>query len=376
MLTLKTANTNINTLQSISNVINELKQPKISFVMFFAAETFDFKLLTEKFNEAFPNCPVIGCTSNGEITPDGYVTGHLNAFSIYGDDFETAPVVLESIKKKGMTYKNAIVRTLNKLHLSNEDPSLDSKMFAISVIDFNSLCEEKIITMLSCTFRKTNLKLVGGSAGNIVSGTCFLSLNGTIYTDSAILLFVKTRKKVITYYENIYVPYGDTYRVTASDIPNRVVLTADNTPLVDLYSRVLNVPKNKITPEFLCRNPIGRVLGEKIYIATPTVALSNGGITYGTHIMVGSSFQLLKAENPLKKAQETAEYIRKQLPNASFILGFNCLHRQVQFEEQNLCRSTYNELNKVAPFTGFTTLGEFIDKTHVNQTLTLLAIQD
>lgn len=376
MLTYKISHTQDTSKEAIEEMALKLQQPKISFILFFASARFPFETVNNVFKACYPDCTVLGGTSQGELADGAYSEGYLTAISVYGDDFKVEALVLKEIKQKALIYKKHVREAIKRLGIELTNPQSLKQCFAISLIDGLSCAEEKVMMMLQSAFQEQKIHMVGGSCGCLDPAVCYLSANGQIYQDAALLLFVHTKKKVMVYNENIYEPFGEIHRITSADIGKRIVYTADNKKIAQLYAETFAINKEKLNAGLFATHPIGRQVGEKIYITSPVCTLQEDAIKFYARVMPGSSFQFMQALEPLKVAHQTNEAIHKQLQSPKLILGFNCILRYLQFKEQGLTKQMYQSLNQVAPVFGFTTLGEQIDLMQVNQTLTLLAIED
>ena len=361
---------------SIKKVVEQIHMEKISFILYFASAKFDFQKVNQIFHKYYPDVTVVGGTSQGELTSEGYSDGNLTAISVYGDDFKVETLVLEEIKRKGMLYKNAVREKVKSFGINLSDPHMKDKFFGISLIDALSVAEEKLSLMLSNAFDEKEIHLVGGSCGCLDTSECYLSCNGEVYQDAAILLLVRTNKKIMVYNENIYEPVGKKHRVTSADISQRIVKNIDGQPAAKVYAKELGVTESQLKDDIFAAHPIGRTIGEKSYIASPVCTVPGEGIKFYIRVMPGSSFRFMQAVDSFKKAQETAAQIKAKVDNPQLIFGFSCILRYIQFLQQNSTQTMYQELRNIAPVFGITTLGEQIGLNPVNQTLTLLAIAD
>ena len=376
MLKFKIESTKDTSTEGIRRLVHQVHMEKISFILFFASTEFNFKQVNELFQNEYFNVPIIGGTSQGELVEEGYSQGNLVALSIYGDDFKIEALVLEEFKRKGMLYKKNVQQKIKDLGIDLKDSHMKEKFFAISLIDGLSSCEEKLSMMLSEAFNEKEINLVGASCGCLNPTECYLSYNGNIYHDAAILLFVRTNKKVVIYNENIYEPIGKKHRVTSADISKRLVKTVDGLPIEKVYAKELGINEKDLGDAIFAVHPIGRIVGEKSYIASPVCLVPGEGIKFYVRVMPGSSFYFMKSENSIDKATETQVYLKEQMSNPQIILAFSCILRYVQFMQQRTTKKMYQQLRDIAPVFGITTLGEQISLTPVNQTLTLLAIEE
>ena len=376
MLKFKMESTKDSSIEGIKKLAHQIHMEKVSFILYFASTEFDFKQVNQVFQNEYSNVLIIGGTSQGELVEEGYSQGNLVALSIYGDDFKVEALVLDEFKRKGMLYKKKVQQKIKDLGINLNDAHMKDKFFAISLIDALSSAEEKLSMVLSEAFNEKDIHLVGASCGCLNPAECYLSYNGTIYQDAAILLFVRTNKKVVIYNENIYEPIGEKHRVTSADISKRLVKTVDGLPIEKIYAKELGISENDLNEAVFAVHPIGRVVGEKSYIASPVCMVPGEGIKFYVRVMPGSSFYFMKSENPIDKAVETQLYVQEQMSNPKIILAFSCILRHIQFSQQNLTQKMYQQLSSIAPVFGITTLGEQISLTPVNQTLTLLAIEE
>lgn len=374
MVELSNKFTKIGTEEEVRKIAKEAHLDKVSFVLFFVSEKFDFKMVSKIINEEYPDVPVVGGISTGEINKLGYTDSTITINVIYGDDFEVKPIRLTRLTEKAMVYKRRIRRAINELGLDLNKEGIENKYFAISLIDFSTAQEESLMTMINNTLNGKYWKLAGGSVGNIVTGKSAISINGDIFQDAGVLILVKTNKKVIVNYENIYKPVGKLHRVTAANIAERKGITADGISFAELYAKECNVSLEKLDQELFAKKPIGRLVGDNKYIASPISVNSDGSINFYTRVMTGAPFYFMESDDIIQCTKKTADFIRNSMKKPELIIGFNCILRYFEMQEENVQKEVYSIINQVAPYCGFTTLGEQIDKIQVNQTLTYIVI--
>ena len=373
---IKVANkfTTIGSKDEVRRIAKEAHLDKVSFVLFFVSQKFDFDMVSQVINEEYPNIPVIGGISAGEINELGYTDATITINVIYGDDFQVKPIRLTRLKEKAMVYKRRIKRAFNELGLNLEEENIENQYFAISLIDYSTAQEESLMTMINNTLKGKHWKLAGGSVGDIVTGKSAISINGDLFHDAGALLIVKTKKKVIVNHENIYKPEGKMHRVTAASIEDRRGIAADGISFAELYSRECGVPVEQLNEKLFSEKPIGRRVGDDTYIASPISVNKDGSINFYTRIMTGSPFYFMESKDLIECTQKTAESIKESMEKPELIIGFNCILRYLRMQHENLSEKAYSIINDAAPYIGFTTLGEQIDKMQVNQTLTYIVI--
>lgn len=365
-----------NSTSKIKQTIKEVRMSQMSFIIFFASSRFDFTDIAQMIEVEYPGVPSIGCVSTGEITPEGYIDGSFSILAVYSADFKAQAVMLTNLEKKVMLYKRRLTRTLKEIGVTPAMGKQNSNYFIISLIDAFAGCEERMGTFLRNMFNDPQINFVGGSAGDLSTGYSYVSVNGRVEQKAAALLCVKTTKKIKLFNENIYMPRGKMHRVTEADISTRTAIKADGIPFIDLYAKEIGVSKASIDAAVFSRNPIGRVAGGKTYISSPLKVNSDGSITFYSRVLTGRQFYFMEAADMLEKADETAACINKEFDKVEMVLGFNCILRYLQMQNEQVCSKVYDRLKNGinAPYYGFTTLGEQVHMIHVNQTLTLIAI--
>ena len=58
--------------QAAEELARQLLHPYLGFVLFFCSAGYDLQALGQALQQCFGNVRVVGCTSAGEITPQGY----------------------------------------------------------------------------------------------------------------------------------------------------------------------------------------------------------------------------------------------------------------------------------------------------------------
>lgn len=357
--------------EAVDAVVSSINQSDVKFVIFFASSKYDFALVSKSMKEAFKSAEVIGCTTAGEIGPQGFVDGTLVAMSIAADDFTPSTAVIKDIKQRAMLSKNEVINAFTKTGMDVNDPNVSKKGFGIVLIDGLQAAEEKVMSVFSLVFKE--FPILGGSAGDDLKfKETFVSANGEVYTNAAVVTFIKTNKKIYPYKENIYVPTEKELKVTKVDLEGRVVYEFNNAPAVDEYAAALDVTKDKV-PACFNSHPLGRQFADNIWIASP-YQIVDEGMRFYAQIMPNSVVKLLKAIDPVSEAKRTVENIKANLPGVKGIIGFNCILRYLQFKDENICGPVYNELSKLGEVIGFSTYGEQYFKYQVSQTLTLVAL--
>lgn len=357
----------------VAKLIDTIRQPQMKLVMFFSSKKYDIKEVAKIFKEYLPDVHVVGCTTAGELSNQGFTEGSISALSIAADDFEAAPYLMKEINRKVLFAKNDIIRVAETIGLSQD--SEDG--FILTLIDSSQAAEEKILSLLRNNFPKLNI--VGGSAADEDFKETLVSVNGETMENAAAIVFVRTSHEMLFHKENIYTPTDIQLEVTKANIQQRLVLELNGKPAAEEYARILGIDVGYLRENFrdvFFSNPLGRTFGEDIWITAPTSIVDDKAIAFASLILPGTRVKLLKPVDAVAEAVKTVETIKQKLPNCKGAILFNCLLRYMQFKQDNQTEIIAREYAKLGPICGFNTHGEQLQRHHMNQTLTLVAFGD
>ncbi|HEY3366434.1 MAG TPA: FIST N-terminal domain-containing protein [Symbiobacteriaceae bacterium] len=371
MFAMKSAWTrNQNPAAAIKELAASIQQPAIRLVMFFAAYGFNFEAVAAELHKAFPGATTVGVTTSGEIAPGvGYTDGVISAASFSADEFVVEPVLIENVKKNALLVRGKITEAAGRLGLNHANG------FGVMFFDWVPAVEDRLMLIVRSALPE--VPLIGGTSGDNrqFKYPGKIALNGQTYTNAALLTLVRTNAKVFAYKENIFVPTEVELSIDAADVNTRTVNRINGAPAAKAYARVVGVNESDLNLTLFMKHPLGRLLGNSVYTATPSNVTPDGGIHFFTAMMPGTKVRMLKAVNTVEAARQTAEAIRRNLPNCKGIIGISCICRKLQFEVEQSERAVYDAIASVAPMVGFSSYGEQF-KHHVNQTLVLLAFGD
>ena len=74
--------------RAAQELYDALEPDNAAMVMFFCCVDYDLNSLSDALSARFGDIPVVGCTTAGEISPEGYVQNSITAFSFPADLFQ------------------------------------------------------------------------------------------------------------------------------------------------------------------------------------------------------------------------------------------------------------------------------------------------
>ncbi|WP_242655154.1 FIST signal transduction protein [Clostridium cellulovorans] len=365
-----------NTEEAAKEIISNIKQIDEKLIIFFASPTYDFSRLSEILYSAFSHCEVIGCTTSGEISEKGFSDDSLVAMSMASSNLTVKSVLFEDGYKHPILKSDEIKTTLQTLGFNPESQNIEKEGFALTL--FNGLynLEEKLLSVIYSIIRNKNFNVLGGTAGdNLAFKETLICHNGKIINNGGLVTFVKTTEKFMVYKETIFKPMGKLLIATKVDVRNRIVYEFNNKPATTEYAKVLGIDERNLSEHFTI-NPLGRVLGDDIYISTPFQINSDKSISLYCQILENSTIEVLEPLDPIEVSEKTVAFIKETMPSANFALMFNCILRTLYFKETLITDKLTKVIAKGIPrFVGFTTYGEQLRTRHFNQTLVMIVFE-
>lgn len=343
-------------------------------VIFLAAITYDFALLSEKIKEKFPNSEVVGVSTAGEITPAGFANNSVVLTTMCDSSTKVRGVLVEHGSRYPVCSKDDIEKAVRDCGIRTGDPNSGKDAFAIAFINGVFNAEESILTNFYSVIKNDSFPLAGGTAGFTGNEPkTFVSYNGKYTQDGAVFLLVKTRCKFDVRQEDIFNPTGKSVFVSESDVVNRTIAKFDGKPAKMVYAQKLGVSESQ-AESMTFENPFGRYLNDALHVAALAGFTPDKKISLFARVVPNSTLEIMHIGDPLKKCDETCDGIRSVL-KPKFTLLMTCITRTLAFERMKISDKIIQKYNATFPtFAGFSAYGEQLGRIHCNQTLVSVVI--
>lgn len=365
--------TGISTRPNVEHAVNEAVSsfgvPKM--IIFFSAAT-AFAEISEKISARYPHALVLGTTSYYTYFNQNISQNALTVIS-FEDDIDCSGGVIEEIKRYPLKYVSRVKNAVDML-----PPSFigTENTICLEFATAFSLSEELVLATLNSICGEYDIPVIGGTAGvspleaMAGSGTTYVSLNGKVYEDACIFAFIRNKKgRIKLFKENIYKPTSKSFMTTSVDVQHRIIRTLDNMPVADVLQKALKCTKEHL-PQLLSESPIGRIVGNEIYISDYAGIYDDGSIGWSTRIYNNTKIILLKPGDLKKETQETLNRIIKDVPHPSFTFIIHCLARTMYYEKMNYLADYVSTVAaKLGNVSGFSSMGEQLRNHHLNQTM-------
>lgn len=315
------------------------------------------------------DAPVIGCTTAGEISDEGYSEGGIVALGLPAAHFDAEMVFVEQLSS--LVREEVIGRLIRaRATLAARQPDWDHE-FAFLMVDGLSTREDELTTTLASGLGP--VPLFGGSAAD---GTrfreTFVIHKGRCWRDAAVLAMVRSRCRARVFNLDHLVPTQTRMVVTEADPANRIVRKINAEPAAREYARLLGKDPGQLDTFTFAANPVVVRIGGRHHVRAIQQVAPNGDLVFFSAIDEGLVLTLAEPQDMVTHLErELAELAQGTAPEA--ILACDCILRRMEALEKQKYGAVSSILrqNRVI---GFSTYGEQLNSMHVNQTMTGVAI--
>jgi hypothetical protein len=356
----------------VADLRAKLPAEGLGALLVFFSSHYNAEELASQLATAYPGVPVEGCSSAGEITPDGLAEGGAVAIGFPASSFTVVSRVITDVADYSMERARRTVEELRR-DLSGLVPrDAPGSTFAVVLIDGLSRCEEEITSSLYAALG--DIPLVGGSAGDDMRFAQTLVMHGGQAHDrAAVVLLVHSRNPVRVFKCDHFEPTGIKFVVTEADPQNRIVSELNAEPAATEYARAVGAVDNILGPGSFASHPVVVRLGGETYVRAIQRVNEDGSLAFLCAIDEGIVLTLAKPRDMLASVTETLDKIEDELGPIDLILGFDCVLRRLEAQQRQIVRDL-SGIYRAHRVVGFSTYGEQFHSMHLNQTFTGVAI--
>ena len=355
-----------------TELYQQLSAPRLGFVLFFCSAEYDLQQLATELAARFGDIPLAGCTTAGEITPQGYGQGCITAIGFDCDHFAVSIAVIEQLEGFRLTDAQALVGQLMEDCRPRQIAPIKGNSFALTLLDGLSSEEENVLLALNAALG--SIPHFGGSAGDDIHLThTHVYVNGQFRTDAAVVMLFNTDCDFEVFSIHHLQHQQEKLVVTAADSVTRTVQEINAEPAAREYARAVGVPVDQLDLETFALKPIGVRLGDDYYVRSIQQVNDDQSLTFYCAIENGIVLTVMEPGDMMPGLQQEMERIGQKIGEPQLIIGCDCFLRRLETEYlgRDAEMSDFLRDNKVI---GFNTYGEHIDGMHVNQTFTAVAI--
>lgn len=347
----------------------QVSQPDMAGVLFFCSSNYDLDSVAEAMRDHF-DCPVVGCTTAGEIAST-YQRGGIVGASFPASHFRLHPVLITSMRDFGLSRAAMLCDDVERRLEFSKQASAD-RMFGLLLVDGLSLLEERVVSNLYNAFN--GMPIVGGSAGDDLRfDETLVYVDGRFHEAAAVLAVIETTLPFRVFRWQHFQPTSLDLVVTAADPDTRTVFEINGDLATTEYAAALGLRPDQLDAYVFSLHPIMIQIGDEWYVRSIKQANEDGSLTFLCAIDSGLPLTIANGVNYLEVLGEQIAALRADIGTPSLTIGCDCILRRIEILEKGIEQEVAGLLGEVN-FMGFSTFGEQINGLHVNQTLTGIAI--
>ena len=318
------------------------------------------KDVSKILHEKFPKTQIIG-TLGTKLANGTYGDDNLVVLGLY-EDAKTECGIIRDISLCPVASVGKINEMIRKV-----SPGRDNTV----CIEFCTNDEEKLVTTFNSCLAPKGIKLAGGTVFGAPDGKkTVVSYNGKIYEDACVFAIIKnTTGKADVFKENIYEKRTDKYHfANRVDTAKKAVIELDGRAAADVYSNEVGVPKDKIV-ENVFNNPMGRAVGDEVYISSMMDMDSRGALYNYKRINQNDCIYFLSLGDYKNIEKNHREEIRRSFSKISLVFSIDCIYRYLLYQNEKYFGTYANDMASLGGHVGVIGGGEQFNNQHVNQTM-------
>jgi hypothetical protein len=315
----------------------------------------DYRPMLDAIHEAFPGIELIGCTTDGEITPErGFTEDSSALLLISSDEIAFSAAVAENISRDAISsVEKAYTEARQKLA---SDPAA-----ALVLPDGLTTMGGSIDAVLNSVMGET-MPIFGGSAGDgFRIEQTFQFCGGQVYSDAMPVLLLEGDLAIAVDIATGPVPFGDYYCVGRAE--GNIIYTIDGVTALEFYERFYGT---YIEARELSFFPLAVYSGDSqdfVLRDSLEVRREDGSVSFVGRIEMPCRVRLTQVtrEETLRSAHQGTERILSAFEKNSpdIVLLFSCTSRRHVLgsrtnEELDVLRKKAQQV----PFYGFYCYGE------------------
>lgn len=353
---------------AVADLVEQIGQPGLSAVLFFAHAGMDFDALAAGMADAFV-CPTMGCTTAGEICDEGGLgDGSVVAVSLASGRLAAHASLLEGAETGDLSRVRQETATLMDRRVLG--PGTGS--FILTLCDGLSMCEEQLAAGVFAA--AGGCGMVGGSAGGGMDmKSTKVALDGRTTDRGAVVCVVETDHPFEIFHSHHFEPSARRLVITAADPATRRVLEIDGLPAAEGYARAIGAEAGSVGTKTFASRPLMLMIDGGCYLRSVMAVNAGGSLTFACAVDTGLVLRVGEPGDLAGILRSQVDGLRARVPDLAVTLGFDCVLRRVEIMGRGLEAGVAGALRD-AKMVGFSTFGEQFNGLHVNQTLTGVAI--
>ncbi|WP_260955844.1 nitric oxide-sensing protein NosP [Pseudomonas citri] len=358
--------------QVAQELARQLLHPYLGFVLFFCSAEYNLPALGQALSQSFGGIRLVGCTSAGEITPEGYGRNCVTAVGFDHRHFSIAAELIGEMEHFSLIDAQQMVERLASGCRSNALAPIKGHSFALTLLDGLSSREEMVLAALSAALG--DIPHFGGSAGddNYLTHT-HVYFEGQFHSGAAVVLLINTWLEFEVFTTHHILPREEKLVVTGADSASRRVYELNAEPAAEEYARHIGVPVSALDYRVFAAHPLAVRINDQYYVRAIQQVHPDLSLSFYCAVENGIVLTAMTPGPLLHNLQALFDGLQARLGDLLLTIGCDCFLRRLELEGCGGLEQIGQFLREQRVM-GFNTYGEQFNGMHINQTFTGVAI--
>ena len=355
-----------------TNLASELNHEHLGCVLFFCSAEYDLGRLGIALEHVFDGVRISGCTSAGEITPEGYGRGCITAIGFDRRYFSIECALISELEHFTLHDAQGVIDGLLSTCRDAGLASVKGNTFAITLLDGLSSREELVLATLNAALG--TIPQFGGSAGDDERlANTHVFFEGRFHTGAATVMLVNTPLDFRVFSTHHMQAREEKLVVTHADAKSRTVYELNAEPAAEAYARAVGVAVEELDRKVFALRPMGVRIGGHYFVRSVQRVNADGSLTFYCAVETGIVMTAMEPGSLLESVRTQIEASERVVGPPLVTIGCDCFLRRLEAEFTGVVDEVSDFLrhHKVI---GFNTYGEQFDGMHINQTFTGVVI--
>ncbi len=363
-----------NVVAAAEHLYQDLRVQPLSLVMFFCASQYDLEALSQALKARFGDIPLVGCTSAGEISAEGYTQGSITAIGFSAEHFAIEVALFNKLAEFSFADAQSLVHGMLEGCRKKKVAPIMGHSFALALLDGLSIREEQLLNVLNAQLG--SIPLLGGSAGDDLHfRDTHVYYQGQFHSDAAILILVNSRCRFEVFSIDHLIDTDDKLVVTEADSSQRRVIELNAAPAAEEYARAIGLSVAQLGPHVFALHPLSVRIGDRYYARAIQKANEDLSLTFYCAVETGIVLTRSRCGDLAQGLETLFEGIKRKIGPPQLVIGYDCIFRRLESEQRALQDQISSVLSRNRVI-GFNTYGEQFNGMHLNQTFTGVALGD
>jgi hypothetical protein len=344
----------------------------LAAILVFLSSYYDAAEFAEAMALYYPETPVYGCTTAGELAPSGLEDGSAVALGFRKSDFSIVARPIFDLAHFHAEDGRSLAKDL-RAEMAALNPDVSAKhLFGLLLIDGLSRREEAVISAMSAALDE--IPIVGGSAGDQLRfEKTWIIYDGKAHQDAAIMLLISTALPFVAFKCDQFETTKEKLVVTGADLNLRRVFELNAEPAAQEYAQSIGVNEQDLDIDAFALHPMVVKVGTDHYARSIRKADPDGSLHFFSAIDEGLILTSARRGDSLATLRDLFEKTEAEIGEVSLYLGFDCILRRIDAERHQKAHDL-SDLFRSHHVVGFNTYGEQFGSMHLNETFTGIAI--